>query len=253
MKRQAVNKLLRFIGVFVFWIALWEICALAVGKQVVLPTPFSVAVRLCGLLGNKSFYAACFSSVIHIFAGLLLGIIAGVLLAVITKASRILNALFSPAIEVIKATPVASFIIVLLFIFVKGVVPMLAAFLMVIPIIFMNVRRGLASVPQEKSEVAQIYGFGLSKKVSLLYLPSVLPYFSAGCKSALALSWKAGIAAEVICTPAGTIGTMLYSAKIYLESEELFAWTVVVIFLSVIIEKLVILALDLLPGGREKV
>lgn len=238
---SGTKKFLRGIGVFIFWMLLWEIGSLIVGKAVILPSPVAVIKHLFGLLGESSFYVACFSSILRIFSGLLLGIIAGVLLAVLTKLSRFLDALFSPAVEVVKATPVASVIIVMLFVFTKGIVPMLAALLMVIPIIFMNVRRGIISVPKEKSEVAKIYGFGAGKKLRLLYLPSVIPYFSAGCKSALGLSWKAGIAAEVICTPNGSIGTKLYESKIYLQSEDLFAWTLVVVILSVIIEKLLLL------------
>ncbi len=130
---------------------------------------------------------------------------------------------------------------------------MLASALMVVPIIFMNVKKGIESVPTDKAEVAQVYDFTPSKKLRLLYLPSALPYFYAGCRSALGLAWKAGIAAEVICVPKSSVGTMLYSAKIYLESEELFALTAVIVILSVIIEKIIILALGKLCKGGEAV
>ena len=128
---------------------------------------------------------------------------------------------------------------------------MVASLLMVIPIVFVNVRRGIDSVPASEREVAQVYGFGFGKRLRYLTLPSVLPYFSAACRSALGLAWKAGVAAEVICTPKNSIGGKLYDAKIYLESEELYAWTIVVILLSVLIEKVFVLALDRLSrkGG----
>lgn len=248
MKNQVIKKVFRSVTVLIFWLAVWEVCALAVGKAVVLPSPFAVMRALWNLLGKGSFYLSCLSSLLHIFAGLVLGVLTGVLLAFATKSFKIIDAAFSPALEVIKATPVASFILVLLFIFTKNVVPVLAAFLMVIPIIFMNVRKGLDSVSKEKQEVAQMFGFGLYKRMKLLTLPSVMPYFYAGCKSALALSWKAGIAAEVICTPASSIGTMLYSSKIYLESEELFALTAVIIILSILIEKGFLLLFSKIPG-----
>ena len=172
----------------------------------------------------------------------------------LSKALRIFGTVVSPAVEVIKATPVASVIIVLLFVLSKNIVPMLAAALMVIPIIFMNVRKGLDAVPNDRSsKVAKIYDFSHSKKLRMLYIPSALPYFFAGCRSALGLAWKAGIAAEVICTPTSSIGTMLHSARIYLESEELFALTAVIIILSVIIEKALIFALGKLCKGGETV
>lgn len=54
--------------------------------------------------------------------------------------------------------------------------------------------------------------------------------------TSLGLAWKAGIAAEVLCTPKGAIGTQLYNAKIYIETTDLFAWTFVVVILSLLLE-----------------
>ena len=246
MRRKA-KKFAVGIGVFLFWMAVWEVASLIIAKSVILPSPPAVLRALFGLLKTKSFYIACGRSVGLIFVGLAAGTAIGVILAVLSKA------VVSPAVEVIKATPVASVIIVLLFVLSKNIVPMLAAALMVIPIIFMNVRKGLDAVPEDKLEVAKIYDFSRSKKLRLLYIPSALPYFFAGCRSALGLAWKAGIAAEVICTPASSIGTMLYSARIYLESEELFALTAVIIILSVIIEKTLIFALGKLCKGGDTI
>lgn len=247
-----VKKVIIGTGVFLFWILVWEMIALIISKPVILPSPPAVLKALLRLLGTKSFYIACGRSIAYIFAGLTAGIIIGVALAVLSKSLRPFGTLISPAVEVIKATPVASVIIVMLFIFSKNIVPMLASALMVIPIVFMNVKKGIESVPADKAEVAQVYNFTPSKKLKFLYLPSAIPYFYAGCRSALGLAWKAGIAAEVICVPKSSIGTMLYSAKIYLESEELFALTAVIIILSVIIEKTIILAFGrLYKGGKN--
>ena len=48
------------------------------------------------------------------------------------------------------------------------------------------------------------------------------------------------MAAEVIGLPNHTIGMHLYNAKVYLETPELFAWTLTVVVLSVLLEKLVV-------------
>lgn len=248
-----VKKIITGVGVFLFWMLILEMTSLIISKPVILPSPPAVLKALLRLLKTKSFYIACGRSVAYIFAGLAAGIIIGVALAVLSKSVRLIGTVISPAIEVIKATPVASVIIVMLFIFSKNIVPMLASALMVVPIIFMNVKKGIESVPTDKAEVAQVYNFTPSKKLRLLYLPSALPYFYAGCRSALGLAWKAGIAAEVICVPKSSVGTMLYSAKIYLESEELFALSAVIVILSVIIEKIIILALGKLCKGGEAV
>ena len=247
-----IKKILRGVFVALFWLGVWAACAAAIGKSVILPSPAAVLRTLISLLGTKSFYVSCGYSLLRIFTGLLAGVVVGTALAVLTEISGLARALLSPVAEVIKATPVASVIIVLLFILSKQIVPTLAAALMVFPILFMNVRKGMTSVSQSAKEVALVYDFSAKKKLRMLYMPSVMPYFSAGCKSALGLAWKAGIAAEVLCTPKNSIGTMIYDSKIYLESETLFAWTAVVVLLSFLIEKLLVGLLDKLFKGAAE-
>ena len=75
-------------------------------------------------------------------------------------------------------------------------------------------------------------------RIFRLYIPSLAPYFLAACKSSLGMAWKAGIAAEVLAVPKNAIGTELYYAKTYLETPTMFAWTLVIILLSIIFEKL---------------
>lgn len=244
MENKRIVKVLRTVGCLVFWLLVWQVLSLAVNRVLVLPTPLAVFSKLLSLMGDSAFYISCLWSVVRIFAGLLLGVLTGVLLATLCAVSKTADALISPVISVIKATPVASVIILMLYVLGKGAVPMVAALLMVIPIVFMNVRRGVDAVSVHDREVAKVFGFGLFKRLRYCILPSVLPYFSAACRSSLGLAWKAGIAAEVICNPQNAIGGKLYEAKIYLETEELYAWTIVVIVLSFLIEKGIVYLLE---------
>jgi NitT/TauT family transport system permease protein len=75
-------------------------------------------------------------------------------------------------------------------------------------------------------------------------MPAVLPAFRQGCSVALGICWKSGVAAEVIGLPDGSIGDALYRAKITLATGELFAWTLVIIALSAVFERLFLAALD---------
>ena len=103
---------------------------------------------------------------------------------------------------------------------------------------------GIRSVNKELIDVAKIYDFSPPKKLLRIYIPSVLPYFLAACRSSLGMAWKAGIAAEVIAPTDKAIGTEIYFAKAYFETPDLFAWTLTVIILSILIEKLLILGLS---------
>ena len=201
MENNTLKKVLRIAFCFFFWVIVWQVCSTVLARPTVLPTPLAVLQKLFELMATKSFYLDCLYSLGRIFAGLIFGILGGALIAALCAWMGLFDGVLSPAVSVIKATPIASIIILMLFVMEKSYVPMIAAMLMALPIVFSNVRKGIASVPTEQREVAEVFGFGFGKRLRYCLLPSVIPYFSAACRSSLGLAWKAGIAAEVICTP----------------------------------------------------
>ncbi len=203
-----------------------------------LPAPRAVLLRLLALGGTAEFWAAAGITLIRIFSGFLIGAVLGTLLAGLTAASAIADMLLAPMIKVVRATPVASFIVLVLLWVRTGWVPSVISALMVMPVVWGNVVRGVSETDRQLLEAARMYRFGKGKTLFLLYVPSVLPYFFSGCITALGLAWKAGVAAEVLCWPKTAIGTQLYYSKLYLEIPALFAWTLVVIVLSLLLEKL---------------
>ena len=246
---KTLKKVLKIVACAAFWLGVWVILSLIVNKSVILPSPLATVKRLWELFGTWEFYLSCLSSLGRVFAGFVIGTGLGVLLAALSKLGA--EFIISPAVSVIKATPVASVIIVLLFFLKRDVVPITATALMVIPILYTNVLKGARSADKNISEVAAVFGFSRAKRLKYVTLPAVLPFFSAGVQSAVGLAWKAGVAAEVLCTPKTSIGSALWDSKTYLMSEDLFAWTLTVILLSIVIEKLLVLAVSKLTGGRK--
>ena len=167
----------------------------------------------------------------------------GALLAVFTQRYRLLRALLSPVMAAVRSTPVASFIILALVWMGRDVLPAFIAALMVLPVIWANVGTGIESTDHDLLEVARVFGFGRARTAVRVYIPSVMPYFISACRSSLGLGWKAGIAAEVLTVPALSIGRMLYESKLYLETTDLFAWTLVVIVCSMVIDTAVMAAI----------
>ena len=246
---KSLKKVLKIAACVVFWLGVWCVLSLIVNKSVILPSPVATVKRLGELLGTGGFYLSCLSSLGRVFAGFLMGTALGVLLAALSKIGA--EFIISPAVSVVKATPVASIIIVMLFFLKRDVVPITATALMVTPILYTNVLKGVRSADKNALEVAAVFGFSRVKRLKYVTLPAVLPFFSAGVQSAVGLAWKAGVAAEVLCTPKTSIGSALWDSKTYLLSEDLFAWTLTVILLSIVIEKLLVLAISKLTGGRK--
>lgn len=204
---------------------------------------------------TKDFYAITANSLWNVLSGILLATLLGILLAIVTHRIKILRELTIPLMTVIKATPVASFIVLLLIWIGSDKVPAIITFLIVLPVVWTNLDEGLRGVDPKLSEVAEIYRFSAAKKLRLLTIPSVWPYFLSACRSSLGLAWKAGVAAEIIAMPRETVGTMIGHAKQYLNTEEMFAWTFSVIVLSLLLEVGAVKLLNRLEGkgGLQRV
>lgn len=250
MTRSTIfRNLTAFLLPAAFWLAAWQLAAAGVGKQLMLPTPADVLITLGQLMRTPDFWRTAGASLLRIFAGFGAGVAAGAVLAVLTSFSRLAEMLLAPAIKVVRATPVASFIILVLLWVKTGQVPGVISALMVLPVIWGNLSAGIRDTEPLLLELASVYGFGRGKAFRLVYAPSVLPYFSSGCDTALGLAWKAGVAAEVLCLPKAAVGTQVYYSKIYLESPALFAWTLVVIVMSLLLERGLGAALQKLGKG----
>lgn len=240
-----LKKFLRAAAVALFWLLVWQAIAACVSKEVLLPSPISTAKTFIVLAGESEFWMSALFSMMRIMAGFLAGCVFGVIIALICHVLPPVKALISPVMTVVKSTPVASFIVLALVWIGRGSVPSFISFLMVLPIVFDAFSTGISSADRELLEVAEVFGFSRLKRIKLIHLPVAARYFISASSTALGLAWKAGIAAEVLATPKLSIGTSLYEAKIYLESPSLFAWTALVIVLSLIFEKLFKRASDL--------
>ena len=234
--RAKYKKILLSIVSIIFWIALWELSARFVDISFIIPSVSEVAVAFLGLLTTGKFYLALVFSLGRILAGLIFGTVVGALLAILTTKVQLIHSLISPMMSVIKATPVASFIIILWFFFDKNIIPIIIALLMVAPIIWESMKDALGVKNRELYEVAEIFEMPRKKKIKLIVLPTVMKYTLPAMISASALAWKAGVAAEIITLTKNSIGGNISNAKNMFEGAEMFAWTIAVILLSILIE-----------------
>lgn len=247
-----IQKIARTVFVLAFWILIWHIVAVAIAKPILISTPYDTLKNLIRLSGEKEFYTIISGSVLRIISGFFWAVVAGTMLGIATGKIRLLDELISPLLSVIKATPVASFIILALFWLTKESIPSFIAFLMVLPIIHGNVSEGIKNTPNELIEMTRIYDVKPLHRLTKLYIPNILPYFVAGFKTSLGLAWKAGVAAEVIALTKNSIGKELYEAKNYLETVDLFTWTLTVIVISMVLEKLLMMMVNVFTQKRKR-
>lgn len=243
MKKTKKSRLAQLAAVG-FWLVVWQIAAMVIGQEVFLVSPLQAIGTLLELLPQADFWQRVGFSAGRILLGFGLGAVSSVVLAVAAERWAWVETLLSPVMQLVKATPVASFIILAL-VWVSGSsLSILISFLMVLPVLYGAVRTGIESVDGQLLEMAEVFRLPLSRRVRAIWLPAVLPAFRQGCSVALGICWKSGVAAEVIGLPDGSIGDALYRAKITLSTGELFAWTFVIILLSAAFEKLFLMLLD---------
>ena len=228
------------LGVLLFWLTLWFLAAQVVGRELLLPSPWMVFRRLLSLAADPSFWFTVACTLLRVLTGILSATVLGILLAALTEKSALFKALLSPLMTLVKSTPVASFIILALIWLGRSILPAFISALMVLPVVWTNVSAGIASRDPQLLELAEVYRFSRGRVFRHITVPSVLPYFRSALSSALGLGWKAGIAAEVLTVPQHSIGKMIFESKLYLETTSLFAWTLAVILLSLVIERILL-------------
>ena len=249
------KQLFERLAAAAFWLAVWQCAAMAVGQEVFLVSPVQALRTLLQLLPQAEFWQRVGFSSGRILLGFGLGVVVSVFLAAAAQAWHAAEVLLAPVLQLVKATPVASFIILAL-VWVRGAsLSVLISFLMVLPVLYGAVRTGIAGADVQLLEMAAVFRLPPGRRLRAVWLPAVLPAFRQGCSVALGICWKSGVAAEVIGLPNGSIGDALYRAKITLSTGELFAWTFVIILLSAAFEKLFLRVLDAvsraLIGGEE--
>ena len=233
---KTFKKIGRALLVAAFWLGVWAIAAYRFGKPLLFPSPLSVLETLGKLLQTKEFYQITANSIGNILLGTLSAILCACILAIVTARIRFIRELIHPIMAVVKATPVASFIILMLLFLGPIKVPAFITFLIVLPVVWTNLDQGIASIDPQLVEVSKMYRFSFGKRLRVLFFPSLKPYFLSACKTSVGLAWKAGVAAEIIAMPRRTIGTQIGEAKLYIMTAEMFAWTLTVVLLSLAIE-----------------
>ncbi len=214
------------------WIAAWQFAAVLVGRDFLLSSPVQVLSRLATLVCTPDFWCALLRSSLRILLGFSLGLLCGVSAAACSARWHVFRELIAPLYAVTRAIPVASYVILALLWLPSRWLSTFIAALVVFPLIYADALAEIERADPGMLEMARLFRLSARRKALYCYALPALPAFGQSCASAIGLAWKSGVAAELICIPAGTIGERLYRAKVYLMTGDLFAWTIAIVLLS---------------------
>lgn len=234
------KSLLRKGIVILFWLCVWQLAAVITHNRILLVGPLQVGKAFWDNLIRPDFYKIVFFSLIRIGAGFFFALFTGVLLGAVSYRYTISEMILAPLITTLKSIPVASFVVLLLIWFGSHRLSFFISFLIVFPNIYVSTMAGLKSTDRQLLEMAEVFGMTRANRIFYLYRPALMPYLTSSLKTSLGMSWKSGVAAEVIGLPEFSLGERLYMSKIYLDTAGLFAWTLLIILLSFLFEKAVL-------------
>jgi NitT/TauT family transport system permease protein len=217
----------------------WKIASLVLGAEIILPSPEKTIVSFFNLLKTREFYTIILFSIERGLIGFIISLVLGLLAGFFSGFNKVFSKIFEPVLAIIRSTPVMSVILIALIWFKSNNVPIFASFLMSFPIICTNIREGIKNIDKNLVDMAVIYKIKRKRIISEIYFPSVMPFIIAAISTSIGIGWKVIIAAEVLSQPKYAIGTSLQDSKLYLNMDQVFAWTITAILIGYLFEKIV--------------
>lgn len=236
-KRNFLNKWGAYSLSILIWICIWHVSASIIDNEIFLPTPSSVLnVLFQDLLPSDIFWTSLFTSLVHICTGFIIGGIIGIILAILASINSLIEAFIWFPVKIIKSVPVASFVILVLLWLDSDDLAVFIPAMIVLPALYINTLTGIEQTNEKLLDMTKLFNVPFSRRILHVYIPNIIPYTLSASSIAMGMAWKAGVAAEIIGLAKNSIGNELYKAKIYLLTPELFAWTIVIVALSILCE-----------------
>ncbi|MCL6588947.1 MAG: ABC transporter permease subunit [Firmicutes bacterium] len=211
---------------------IWQAAAVLINLPLILPSPWATLLQIKNLVMTHNFWAHLGATLRRGVTGFGLSLLLGLGLGLLAGKSELVQAFLRPFVILIRSAPVVSIIILALIWFKRETVPIFVVLLMVFPIIFQNVVEGVRRVDPELLEMVHLYQVRPWLIFTRLTLPSLIPFLAAGISNSLGITWKVLVAAEVLSYPTWGIGAQIDTARVYLQTDLVFAWTVAVIALG---------------------
>ena len=222
----------------VFWLTAWELAALAIDHLALMPHILETLIALGKLIISPSSYLIILGTLERVLLSVIFGVVYGILLAVAAAKVEPIRIILAPFISVMKSTPVAVISLLLYLLLPGKIAPIVVSFLMIMPVIWQNLIDGFDSIDKNLSEVCTSFEFPFVKRFRILIFPALMKYLIPALITSVGLAWKAVVSAEILVHTTASIGEMIFQSKYEFKMDYVFAWTLVVIFMSIAFEKL---------------
>lgn len=233
--RVFLNKISKIIG----WIgvaALWQMLSFSLNNPILFPSLISIFSEIKKILLTLESYLNIFITLKILFEGSIISFLLGSILAVLSFRFKIIKILIEPFVSIIKALPTVATILIIIIWFRIEVVPLWVGVLIAIGMVFDSVYAGILAVDKNILYMAKSYKVPVLQRIFEIYIPSVYFSISGIIHSVVSLIFKVIIASEILAQMDVGIGSQIFYYKNQLESASFFAWILISLVISLIIE-----------------
>lgn len=248
MKESSLRNNAFFVISGIVFLLLWAWLSKIVDQSVIIPSPGEVTLSLLEILQSKSTYIFIFHTLKRTITSFILSLICAILAGLISYSFPLFRNLLKPILYFLKVVPVVAVILLILIWSNSENTPAIVGFLMVFPLLYEGVTNSLLSIDRKILQMTKIYNVSLLYKFKDLYLPTIIFALNNIIYSSFGLLFKSIVAGEVLSHPKFSIGGAIYSEKNYLNTSGVLAWLIVMVLISVTLEK----SMELLRGDSHK-
>ncbi len=220
---------------FIIWVLTYQ----AIDHPLIMPSPKSVIISLFQILTSVSSLGIIVTSIFRLFISIALSAALGIILGMLSGLNQKVSWIMKPYVTILRTIPVISIIVILLILFGYQITPFMITFLMVFPIVFQAAESGIKAINHDLIDVYNLEKHDFFISLRCLYFPMIQKYLLLSFLQSFGLGLKVLVMAEYLGQTRNSIGNALYLAKINLNYSEVFAWTILLIFISFIIEYIV--------------
>ncbi|WP_233837845.1 ABC transporter permease [Paraburkholderia sp. ZP32-5] len=216
-------------------IAVWWLASLRM-PGFVLPGPAKVAQTLLKLVQSDMFFSDLGITLYRVLAGFVLSAAVGAPLGIVLGANPRAARFFEPLLSIINTVSSAIWAVFAIIWFgISNSTTVFVVFMTAMPLILTNVWRGALTVERQHIELARSFRMSQAQIMRKIFLPTVLPHFFSGARLAFGFGWRVSLVAETIGSSNG-IGYRLRQAADLVQTDQVFAWTVTLVVLMLLIE-----------------
>lgn len=241
MNNKDVKNIIKKLVIATIWLIIWQIVAICVNNSIFFASPVAVCKSLVSLMHTKNYYFSIFNSLVRILAGFTASFIIGFIFAFLAYEIEIIKDFIYPLILLLRSVPVAAVVVIISMVAGSDMLSFYVTFMVSFPLVYQNIIEGLTKQDKKMLELAKVYRLNFLSRFINIYLPNVYSHISGAIKTGLGMSFKSGVAAEIIVMTKDSIGLGIYNSKIYLDTKEVLAWTLSVVIISYFTEKIILL------------